>query len=151
MKNRPIPHRINAVLRNPTTALAAFLAVTVVLIVWVTRPPASSRPDGTLVDVRLPEAFSDAALVGRMSFDANCAVCHGDNAAGRSGLAPPLVHRIYEPSHHGDLSFQRAVADGVRAHHWQFGDMPPIAGLQQRDVALITAYVRELQRANGIH
>jgi len=37
---------------------------------------------------------------------------------------------------------------GVR--HWRFGDMPPVEGLSRRDVAAIVAYVRELQRANGI-
>ena len=45
---------------------------------------------------------------------------------------------------------QRAVARGVRAHHWRFGDMPRVEGLTRGDVAAIVAYVRELQRANGI-
>ncbi|MGR3582900.1 MAG: c-type cytochrome, partial [Pseudooceanicola nanhaiensis] len=43
-----------------------------------------------------------------------------------------------------------AVQNGVRAHHWKFGDMPPQTGLTPSDVANIVAYVRELQRANGI-
>ena len=66
------------------------------------------------------------------------------------GVAPPLIHKIYEPSHHGDESFQRAVAVGVRAHHWKFGNMPAIEGLTRGDVKAIIAYVRELQEANGI-
>ncbi|MFZ8875205.1 MAG: cytochrome c, partial [Paracoccaceae bacterium] len=61
-----------------------------------------------------------------------------------------LVHKIYEPSHHGDQSFQMAVAMGVRSHHWKFGNMPAIEGLSREDVFQITQYVRELQRANGI-
>ena len=56
----------------------------------------------------------------------------------------------YEPSHHGDESFQRAVAMGVRAHHWKFGNMPAIDGLTRADVKEITEYVRELQRYNNI-
>jgi mono/diheme cytochrome c family protein len=86
---------------------------------------------------------------GRALFDANCAVCHGANAAG-SDRGPPLVHRIYEPSHHADLSFVLAVRKGVRAHHWRFGDMPAVAGVTEAEAIRITAYVRALQRANGI-
>tara|TARA_B110000008_G_C16932274_1_gene549215 strand:+ start:291 stop:479 length:189 start_codon:yes stop_codon:yes gene_type:complete len=59
--------------------------------------------------------------------------------------------QIYETSHHGDESFQRAVSLGVQAHHWRFGDMPPMKGLTQGDVKLIIDYVRELQLANGIN
>ncbi|MTV25408.1 cytochrome c [Nitriliruptoraceae bacterium ZYF776] len=82
-------------------------------------------------------------------FAANCAVCHGALADGAT-TGPPLVHEIYEPSHHPDEAFQRAVADGVAAHHWDFGPMPPIGGLDRDDVADITAWVRELQREAGI-
>ncbi len=113
------------------------------------------REDGTvsgppIVSVNVPDALSARAEIGRKIYDANCAACHGPNAAGQDGIAPPLVHVFYEPGHHGDESFQRAVAHGVRAHHWRFGDMPPVEGLTRRDVATIVAYVRELQRANGI-
>ena len=82
-------------------------------------------------------------------FAANCTLCHGAQADGTL-TGPPLVHRLYEPGHHPDLAFQSAVANGVLAHHWDFGDMPPVAGLSQDDVAAITAYVRELQRQAGI-
>ena len=103
-----------------------------------------------IASVSLPDTLSARAQLGQKTYDANCASCHGPNAAGQDGIAPPLVHVIYEPGHHGDESFQRAVALGVRAHHWRFGDMPPVEGLSRRDVAAIVAYVRELQRANGI-
>ena len=104
-----------------------------------------------LAQVNVPGEMSDFALIGQKGFDANCASCHGQNAAGQNGIAPPLIHKIYEPSHHGDESFQRAVAMGVRAHHWKFGNMPAIEGLTRADVKAITAYVRELQRHNGIN
>ena len=103
-----------------------------------------------MVAVRLPETLSAKARSGLETYEANCAVCHGKNAAGQSGLGPPLVHAIYEPNHHGDESFQRAVALGTPAHHWGFGNMPPVEGLSRSDVDKIVAYVRELQRANGI-
>lgn len=84
-----------------------------------------------------------------MAFNENCARCHGANAAG-SELGPPLIHKIYEPSHHADISFLIAVQRGTRQHHWQFGDMPPQPETGEQSVRSIIAYVRELQRANGI-
>lgn len=114
-----------------------------------TRPV--NAPEGApIVSVTLPEAFSPQAQMGKRAFDAVCASCHGENAAGRVGMGPPFVHPIYQPGHHGDMAFQMAVAQGVRAHHWPFGDMPPQAGLTRGDVRNIVAYIRELQRANGI-
>ena len=104
-----------------------------------------------LVEIVLPAEMSANAQIGKTAFDAKCAACHGINAVGLEGLAPPLVHIIYEPSHHGDESFQLAVVQGVRSHHWRFGNMPPVEGLTRGDVTMILAYVRELQRANGIH
>ena len=108
-------------------------------------------PGAPLVQVTLPDALTENAQIGQRIFDGNCATCHGPNAAGRAGMGPPLVHIIYEPSHHGDASFQLAVAQGVRAHHWRFSDMPPVEGLTHADVGMVIAYVRELQRTNGIN
>ena len=110
-----------------------------------------SMEEGALADVLLPETLSQNAQIGQLGFEAKCAACHGLNAAGQDGVAPPLVHIIYEPSHHGDEAFQRAVAVGVRGHHWPFGDMPPVEGITRGDVTMIVAYIRELQRANGIN
>ena len=104
-----------------------------------------------MVEIILPGSFSSNAQIGKSAYATKCASCHGENAVGQEGVAPPLVHKIYEPSHHGDESFQRAVALGVRAHHWSFGDMPPVEGLARAEVAMIVAYVRELQAANGIN
>ncbi len=103
-----------------------------------------------IANVSVPGTFSARARLGQKAYEANCMSCHGRNAAGQEKVAPPLVHVIYEPGHHGNESFQRAVARGVRAHHWRFGDMAPVEGLTRRDVARIVAYIRELQRANGI-
>lgn len=86
---------------------------------------------------------------GQALFEANCAACHGPVGQGTTS-GPPLVHEIYEPGHHSDEAFQLAVARGVPAHHWGFGDMSPVAGLDRDDVADITAYVRDLQREAGI-
>lgn len=106
--------------------------------------------NGAIVNIKVPDQLSQTALLGEGLYNVNCASCHGDNAVGQEGVAPPLVHIIYEPNHHGDESFQRAVAMGVRAHHWRFGNMPAVEGLNRVDVKNIITYVRELQRENGI-
>ena len=107
--------------------------------------------EGALANVLLPDTLSQNAQIGKLAFEVKCVSCHGTNAAGQAGVAPPLVHIIYEPNHHGDESFQRAAALGVRAHHWSFGNMPAVEGLTRTDVKMIVAYIRELQLANGIN
>lgn len=116
-------------------------------------PPDTSDlgPGDAIANVKVPATFSDQAKLGKTAFDAKCASCHGQNAAGRNGKAPPLVHKIYEPSHHSDMAFLLAAQNGVRAHHWRFGDMPPVKGLTKSDVKNIARYVRELQVENGIN
>jgi cytochrome c len=93
----------------------------------------------------VPAALAD----GERTYDANCRVCHGPLGTGTEA-GPPLVHRIYEPSHHSDAAFQLAVTRGVRAHHWTFGNMPPLPAVDSAEVARATAYVRWLQRQAGI-
>ncbi len=111
-----------------------------------------SEPGGPLADVTVPATLSAQAETGKTYFDAVCSVCHGANAAGQDGIAPPLVHVIYEPSHHGDAAFAAAARNGVTAHHWSFGNMPALQErLTDAEVGAIVAYVRELQRANGIN
>ncbi len=86
---------------------------------------------------------------GKALFEQNCSGCHGPAADG-SANGPPLVHKIYEPSHHADVAFILAARNGVRAHHWRFGDMPPVEGVTDAVVLEIVAYVRWLQRQVGI-
>lgn len=111
-------------------------------------PPVASG--AALVAVQVPALEGDA-LTGEAIYRDNCASCHGENAGGRDGIAPPLVHKIYEPGHHADGAFLLATTRGVRAHHWPFGDMPPVDGVSQAEVEKIVVYVRALQRANGIN
>ncbi|WP_083805797.1 c-type cytochrome [Roseobacter sp. SK209-2-6] len=110
----------------------------------------SKLPTVGLVSIQVPPLEGNAA-VGARIFENACATCHGSNASGIEGAGPPLVHKIYKPSHHSDESFQRAVARGVKSHHWRFGDMPRITGLTRGDVTMVIAYIRQVQRANGIN
>lgn len=140
-----------------TLGLVAVLAV-IGFVGWMAFGPnsqgkpqvaATSGTGAALAVVSVPDLQGNAIL-GKQVFDAKCASCHGANAAGQDGVAPPLVHKYYEPSHHGDGAFLLAVQTGVRQHHWKFGDMPPVEGLTTGDVAMIVAYIRTLQRENGI-
>lgn len=88
--------------------------------------------------------------VGEALYEKHCASCHGRDLVG-SDKGPPFTHRIYETSHHGDIAFQMAAKNGVRAHHWPFGDMEPVPAVTPDDVAHITAYIRMHQRKAGIH
>lgn len=106
-------------------------------------------PQTVSAQLVIPELGAQAQA-GKALFDANCSTCHGANAAGTAEAGPPLVHRIYEPNHHGDIAFQLAAKQGVRAHHWSFGDMPPVPSVSEQDIDRIVAYVRTLQKANGI-
>jgi cytochrome c len=100
-------------------------------------------------DVIAVTSLSAQATKGKSIYEANCSSCHGQNGSG-TDKGPPFIHKIYEPSHHGDASFQRAAKYGVRAHHWPFGNMPRVEGITEIEVERVIAYVRELQRANGI-
>lgn len=140
--------------------IAVAIAAVLGLGFWRTGPDVTEVASGVdrtgaagaaLVEVVVPKTLSVNAQVGKLAFEVKCAACHGANAAGQDGVAPPLVHKIYEPGHHGDASFLLAAKNGVRAHHWPFGNMPPVAGVTDGDVKMIVAYVRELQRANGIN
>lgn len=112
--------------------------------------PAQPSGPATRVEFRVPpEDFVTDATQGQTLFIRHCATCHGTEALG-TDQGPPLIHRIYEPSHHSDLAFYRAIALGVYQHHWGFGDMPPIPGVDGEDAAHIIAWIRREQRAVGI-
>lgn len=140
---------------NKTLIVAVAAAAIAGAAYVATRGPAPEETTApaegeAMVAITLPDTLSPESAIGQRAFNATCADCHGAHATGRMGFGPPLVHKIYEPGHHADMSFYLAVQNGVRAHHWRFGDMPAQTGLTRADVAGIVAYVRELQRANGI-
>ena len=116
-----------------TIALAAFAACD------------SSQPKPAVGGGTLPAELQ----AGEAKFNANCSACHGPQGTG-SQQGPALVHKIYEPNHHGDAAFQRAAAFGVKAHHWEFGNMPKVESVTPADVDQIIQYVRWLQRQAGI-
>lgn len=127
--------------------------LTLLLLVGVAAGGACSKPDPAQLardNFLPPPGFQADAGQGAGLFDKYCAACHGAGGLG-SDKGPPLIHKIYESGHHGDISFFYAASKGVAAHHWQFGNMPPVAGITPQEVAHIVAYVRKEQRAAGIN
>ena len=104
--------------------------------------PATTQPPAQID--RAPTVYD-----GKESFQNRCAVCHGQQADG-TATGPPLVNRLYEIGHHPNFSFHNAVNKGVIAHHWNFGDMPPIPNVEPAEVDAIICHIRDLQRAEGI-
>lgn len=125
---------------------AVWLGTVVLSLGWIAAcDQGDAKPESATMASSVPAELR----AGEAKFNANCAACHGKQGVGTSH-GPPLVHKIYEPNHHGDAAFQRAAASGVRAHHWEFGNMPRIESVTPEDVEQITRYIRWLQRQAGI-
>jgi mono/diheme cytochrome c family protein len=112
---------------------------------------------GGLLSIISQQAASAEALLisfkyakGQMLFEKNCSSCHGVDLTG-SKEGPPLLHPFYKPSHHGDASFYRAGLKGVKAHHWNFGDMPPIADMTESKMKHIITFVRYYQQQKKLY
>lgn len=95
----------------------------------------------------LPVPFVHAK--GNKLYQDNCAMCHGPTLTGTK-QGPPLLHPFYKPSHHADFAFYRAALKGVQAHHWQFGDMPPVKGITREDMDAIVPFIRWYQKEKGL-
>jgi mono/diheme cytochrome c family protein len=91
---------------------------------------------------------ADLAL-GETVYAENCAECHGEDLRG-TDRGPSPLSEVYEPGHHPDASFAAAIAQGSPQHHWEFGDMPPVEGLDEAETAAVIAYVRSVQEAEGL-
>lgn len=129
------------------TRLRASLLIVLVIGVAIAGGCVSQQPPvtGPKVTAETPQEFE----TGESLYNTNCAKCHGPRGVGTSE-GPPLLHETYAPDHHADESFQIAVRQGVQPHHWQYGKMPPIGGLEREDVDEIIGYVRWLQQEAGI-
>lgn len=97
-------------------------------------------------EIQVPFKFG----LGKSLYEKHCGSCHGNNGFGVDEKGPPLMHKYYEPSHHGNQSFIRAIKNGVKQHHWNFGKMEPIPELNDRSISKIISYVRWLQLQHGI-
>lgn len=128
----------------------AFILALVGFVYWAQFWITDSNADGPMVEVSMPE-LSEAEARGAERYAEHCWACHGTRAAGREGVAPPLVHEIYATSRFPDSAFHDVVQNGAESNpRWDFSDMPPVSGASRADIELIVGYVRALQTANGI-
>lgn len=125
-----------------------FKTVILLLTTFTLANPLYAAHNISHVDVKVGD-LSVIASKGQMVFNTNCAQCHGVDAAGGVG-GPPLIHNIYNPGHHANEAFIRAVRNGVRQHHWQFGDMPSQPQVAFGDMVFLLKFIREVQQQNGI-
>lgn len=139
------------------TAIVTGLAIMIGILSVLTIRKASAAgmyhgPAGPSPITGLPKNPKVPFQFGRsiQEFQKKCSVCHGKWAEGTADKGPPLIHPYYEPSHHDDDSFFRAALSGVQAHHWHFGDMPPVIGVTNQDIKQIVQFIRWWQRENGI-
>ena len=96
-----------------------------------------------------PEGYIADGASGESAFSRWCVNCHGQAGSG-TNIGPPLVDNTYRPGHHPDMAFHLAVKNGVKQHHWQFGDMPPMPQVSPEQTADIATYIRNVQRRAGI-
>jgi mono/diheme cytochrome c family protein len=96
----------------------------------------------------IPPKDPQLVAQGETLYEAYCAACHGSDLRG-TAAGPSQLSVIYQPGHHPDEAYALAVLNGVRSHHWDFGDMAPVSGLTTPQVDAIVAYIRQMQRMEG--
>jgi mono/diheme cytochrome c family protein len=117
-------------------------------LLWLTgtlsfqREPPSVQP---FTGKSVPPEFA----TGETLFNTHCSICHGPSGVG-TDQGPSFLWKVYAPSHHSDESFYLAVQQGVRAHHWLFGNMPALPHVTEDEVTQIIPYVRWLQQQAGV-
>ena len=96
-------------------------------------------------------ASTDPSVIatGEQLYQARCAECHGTDLRG-TDRGPSHLSQVYRSSHHGDVVFGLAIIRGVSQHHWSFGDMPAVTGLNDTDIEAIVSYVRAAQASQGL-
>lgn len=85
---------------------------------------------------------------GAAVYQQSCAACHGADLRG-TPQGPSHLSQVYAPDHHSDAAFRAAILHGSPAHHWDYGDMPPIPGLSDGDIDAVIAYIRHEQETQG--
>jgi ribosomal protein S18 acetylase RimI-like enzyme/cytochrome c2 len=102
----------------------------------------------TVVSCGVGETEPKQSSRGAELYEANCASCHGSDLRGTEE-GPSHLSVVYEEGHHPDDAFRSAITNGAPAHHWPFGDMAPVPGLDPEEIEAIIAYVRQRQADEG--
>ncbi len=95
-----------------------------------------------------PPVYFASVEQGLVALAGECARCHGRLAEG-TDRSPNLIHPDYGPRVRTDAQFRRAVREGMPARGG-YGAMPPSPGVSKHRLERMIAFLRGLQRANGI-
>jgi mono/diheme cytochrome c family protein len=120
----------------------ATIATAVTLTIAVAVAACGSAPADTA------PATPTGSGAGAELYQSNCASCHGGDLGG-TDKGPSHLSIVYEPNHHGDDAFRSAIINGAQQHHWDFGDMAAIPGLDEDEIDDIIGYVRSEQQRQG--
>lgn len=123
--------------RRHTTIAAAFTVTVAIFAASCGSGASDSEPAA-------PAGPGDGAAL----YQSNCASCHGADLRG-TDKGPSHLSIVYEPSHHSDDAFRSAIVNGAQRHHWNFGDMASIPGLDDDQIEAIIDYVRSEQQLQG--
>ena len=139
-------------LRSLRTGLIALVCL--LLTVGAVAACGGDETDAPSSDSKQPataqqEVAQETAISGQQLFSNNCSRCHGADLRG-TNVGPSLLHEYYEPNHHSNASFVIAVLRGVRQHHWDFGNMPAVEGLDIDEVHAVICFIRETQVEDGL-
>ncbi len=116
------------------------------LVVVFVLMPVSAVPALSAEEIKIPFHLAK----GQLLYEKYCSSCHGLQLNG-SDKGPPLIHPFYKPSHHNDKSVYRAALKGVKQHHWNFGDMPPVVGMTPGKMDRVVPYLRYYQRQKKLY
>ena len=87
--------------------------------------------------------------LGGIAYAKECTECHGRTARG-TVRGPNLIHPDYGPGKRSDAQFSQALREGKQARRAGYLDMPAVQDRSERNLKQLVAFLREVQRANGI-
>ena len=98
-----------------------------------------------------PQAVASPDVVlGEQRYAQRCAMCHGADLRG-SRIGPSHLSSVFGPEQTTDAMFADAIRNGGRSGRFpQYDAMPAVPGLSNHEITSIIAYVRSVQRAQGL-
>lgn len=129
---------------RPSSCWPSAIVLAVAIVVLVAACGGDGGSDGTTGSNGASGPADGAEVYAR-----SCASCHGEDLRG-TDEGPSHLSMVYEPGHHTDGGFRAAIEQGSRAHHWNFGDMPPVPGLSDEEIDAVIAFIRDQQEEHGL-
>lgn len=130
---------------KPNTLMIFAISIAAILLMLVGGDFFRASKDGDYMRAGLDS--EQIRKEGLLLYNENCLECHGVHGRGTS-FGPALTNKLYQTPLFKDKAFAQAIIYGVDEHHWNYGPMKPITELSQTHIAMITAYIRQVQNAH---